>query len=298
MNLDINQTYCPGGLDYSPCVCSSTVWGETVLCGGMPLTTITQLTKHQQKNIANEIEIFRLIIQYPEQLIPANFLADHRVMKQIYLECESSVQQIKIDQDAFKSSGNFTKAIKINSCDTSGLKFHFLNGFHQLQELLFIMVSYVYLADWFSFPPLLGLKIFVTDFGTGVKEWSQFPYLENGLSEIWLISCGIDDIAIDRILEWLQNSPTKDTLTTLSIQKNAITTIPRQISSFKNLKQLDMSFNPLSPILPFKSFEMAIPHFHVTLLATDINTIETGAFQGFFLTLTAQARDNYRSGTP
>ena len=278
LEYDTNQTYCPGGLDYSPCFCTE----ENFLsCDGIPLNSIAQL--FEKMNSTNEIENFELILQYSDQLIPANLLADHRVKNEMKLKCKNVfTQKLKIDRDVFNASRNYTDgAFLIDSCDLTGLDFFFLEGFDQLNELAFKRIANFHMANWYTLPHLPGLKVLNIYCAMGLNEWSQFPVLLNGLYEISLTFDAINDDAINRILQWLLDSPTANTLKELDIQRNALTEVPRMISYFKTLTNVYMAFNDLSSTLKSGSFKLATAVSSIELFWTGIEKIDPGAFQGW-----------------
>ena len=266
-------------MDFSPCVCSA----GYVHCGDI-LPSYIATSFEQKKNASNEIEILQLVLPYSEQLIPANLLGENRVKNEIKLYCESlSAKPLRIDSDAFKASRDYLKdSLWIQVCDLAGLDFNFLKGFHQLEYLALLTVANVHLINWPSLPPLPGLKTLNIESGTGLNGWTQFPALGQGFLELLLSNNAIDDASIDRILQWLSNEPSANTLYEIDLRHNALTKIPRQISSLKNLRIFLIAFNPLSTIVRSQSFNLSsAPISYLSLRATGIDTIESGAFQGW-----------------
>ena len=273
----INIKHCPGGLDFSPCICSP----DYFRCSGISLNSVAKLFEEKNKTNESEFERLELVIQYLEDLIPAKILNDRRVTNEINLICESITTKLRIDPDAFKASKNMTKThISIESCDVTGLHFGYLEGFTKLEKLHF-GVANIHLANWFSFPRLANLKTFSIQSRTHLSDWKPFPKLEIGLANAILYMSKIDDATIDPILQWIINSPAAKELKQLNVGYNALTEIPLKFSSFNSLQKIDMSFNRLSKTLKCGSFNFSTKAVsNINLRSTGIEIIETGAFQG------------------
>ena len=235
-----NQIYCPNKEDYSPCDCS-----ELALhCWNVSIDDIRQLVlqKAQSNKTVHVLELFHLTTQLSEYvMVPANFLAKYLVTS-IELKCattnDTATQRMN-RQDAFRSSENITRVISITSCNLSELDFSFLKGFSHLDTLSIDLVANFYAANWTTLPSLLSLKTLKIQNSDGVNEWTQYPNLVNGLTELTLINCGIDDISINRILKWLLDS-SSSVMEQFDVGTNELNKeIPwALLSSFKELKIL------------------------------------------------------------
>ena len=221
--------------------------------------------------------------------IPSNILAKHQVRNQIELYCLSSdgiqqqqLGQLRIHSEAFSLSQNFTQGVQICACDISHLEFHFLRGFHQLKYLVFRTIAKVYLADWTTFPLLSKLEHLRIVESTGLNEWNQFPILANGLTLVDLERNAIHQDAMNRILQWLHDSPTINTLVELNIKRNLLTRIPKAIPSFTSLAYIFLGSNPINGTICAGSFisTSLITIKKLFLDCAPFESIEPGAIQG------------------
>ena len=281
-----NQSFCPNREDYSPCNCSDG-W---IFCKNIMANEIRKVfeLKDKRNNEIKEIDNIRLSI-LPIWDIPSNLLAKHRVRSQIELYCPAidrviQARQkglIKIDSDSFSSSRNFTQEIQISACDIKHLSLKFLVGFLQLKSLVFRNVDKVHMANWTSLPLLPKLEKLVIIESTGMNEWSQFPNLANGLIHVDFERNDIGDIAMDRIMQWLIDSPTVDTLEYLRFNRNKLTSIPKHLSSFRSLAYIFMSNNAFNKTIHTGAFiSQAAAIFQLILDSTGIEMMEPNAIQG------------------
>ena len=237
---------------------------------------------------------FDLIVPATENIIPANLLGQNVVERTIKLGCQHVTQRLTIHPDAFRASRKFISGLQVDGCNLAGFNFSFLKDFKNLRIFNLKENANIDLVDWTSFPPLaalLGLKIRYMK----LDNWNRFPILANvGLKWVDLSENLIGDVAIDRILQWLIDSKSTESLRQLDISCTFLTEIPIQISAFKNLEKLLMSRNPIRTIR--SGSIVAPPHVSTSKLGTvialhscAIDTIEPDAFQGIDLTILSRS---------
>lgn len=281
-----SQRYCPNEDDYSPCICTATLW---LMCDNISLEMVRQIFKGKNGNSGPlSIETFKLKIPPKDKHVPANLLTEHFVWSDIDLKCfdKGKEQKISIDPEAFSSSRNFTKILNISFCDISELNFSFLRGFDKLWKLSLYSVTNVHLADWKSLPvnDLPGQFDFNLKNSKGFDKWTELPQPMKGIKYCDLSGNEMGDIAMGRILKWIVDSPSVDTLNHLIMTNNALTQIPLQINSFPNLRLLNLDDNVLinatirSGSLKFSYSIRVVREVHFA--SCGISTVEPGAFQG------------------
>ena len=226
-------------------------------------------------------------------LLPSDVFGDHIVTNQIDLSCDlnimgsnNSVRKLKIDPGAFRTSRNFTQVVKIIYCNIGELDFQFLADFKKMDSLILYSIVDIDRAHWNTFPPLFSLKDLLINQIKSIElnEWKTFPSLVKGLANISLESCRISDVAMERILQWLIDSPTGNTLEQLNIQRNWLTKIPNQISLFRGLTRIFLGLQPLMKKTVIRPEMINVCNhniLHLGLASIDINYLEPGLFQGF-----------------
>ena len=171
---------------------------------------------------------------------------------EIDLKCEAiGFQLLRVNSEAFRSSKNITTKVSIQGCDVAGLDFLFLRGFKKMNNLYLYLDSNVHLAEWSTLPPLSELNNISIKFSTGLNEWTEFPNLGmvSDLSMAFNLQGNkIDDVAIDRILNWILESSSAIKHWQLDLSINSLTDIPKQMSSLKGITKLDFSYNPMDGI--------------------------------------------------
>ena len=280
------QADCPNGEDYSPCTCKIVAPDRPslVVCNK---TSLAEVSRVFQRTTSAELEKFTLELPStsdPTEIIPMDLLNNHRAIS-IGITCPSPGYSLKIDPQAFRSSKPVTRAIYINDfCDMNQLNFQFLSGFDQIHTAGFSSVSNFDRADWASFPTLPALKEIVIRQSTGLNEWTAFPKLSSGLlTDLTLVSCDIQDEAMDRILNWTVQHAA-DSLEFLWIAGNKLTKIPAQIKAPSLLPKLKYLIMPdqkkriLS--IPSGSFHGISPNSVFDLQNNSIASIQDRAFQG------------------
>ena len=231
------------------------------------------------------IESLELFVDPKNLEIPANLLSRHFVMNKMFILCENiGTQKLKIHPDAFRSSRNFSRYVRISWCDLMGLDFFFLKDFAYLEHLVLYYNAQFSLAEWLTLPTttLSNCANFDIFSSTGVDDWATFPVLIQGLITMDISSNKISDLAVDRILQWILDSPSISTLKKMDISYNELTEIPKKLLLFENLQEIDISFNPIDGIIragSFKSF-LTSKSYVLNLEMMGINKIEPGTFIG------------------
>ena len=252
-----------------PCVCLGL---NEIDCGYVPLSAVKQIFKNQI-----ELENFRLTVPLSEEFIPANLLVKNKINTEFQLQCQQSTQRLTIHPNAFQASRKFTSIFGVINCDLARFNFSFLADFRKLYMLFFKRCANIHLADWTTLPLLPKFNFLEIEF-MKLNEWTNFPVLHKGLYSVTLKRNLIGDAAMDRILQWLTDSPSIDTLTYLDLEATFLNEIPVKISSFKIHLLLFLGRNPIKVIR--NGFITNIRPFRIDLHSCDIDTIEPGAFHG------------------
>ena len=208
-------------------------------------------------------------------------LGDHYVSDEIELECLiKEKQRFSINPEAFSSSRNFTKVLKLSFCDASNLSFSFLRGFVKLWAISFYSISNIHLANWTFFPHLVSLTDLEIIDSKGMDKWAHFPNSITKLKYFGIEGNELDDEAMNRILQWIVDSPSVDTLQNLNMERNNLTQIPHHLSSFNKLERILLGENPLNEIVRAGSFNFSYPIRELSLSSCGISGIEPEALEG------------------
>ena len=232
----------------------------------------------------NVIKNILLLLRPTDQLVVEDQFANHRITNEIGVMCiKQNAKRLEINPGAFRSSRHFTRIIRIFDCDITALDFSFLEDFRNLEIIILDRANNVHMSHWSTIPAHLTSlhDLEVVSIGTGLNEWTRFPILVNGLLTLVLCNNSIQDPAMDRILQWIAESPSKNTIENLDISYNQLTRIPRQISFFTQLKNIDIQCNPKLTTLHLESFNFASSSLNfLNLEYSNVGNIGTGAFQG------------------
>lgn len=236
----------------------------------------------------SELEIESFLLHFPRTTdIPADLIGIHnRITKEIDLKCSKtgfySLRQLKIHRYAFRSSRNYTRALKLAYCDLSTLDFSFLEEFTQLEILHITHSVSVHQADWSSLTRLPKFSTLYIE-SCRINGWTKFPKLASVLRKMSLFWDDIDDSTMDRILDWLL-STSSETLQELYITLNALTRFPVKISSFKNLRIAcltnQVGYSSGISFLPSGSYVSSNSLKRLELRDCGIRYIQPGAFSG------------------
>lgn len=211
--------------------------------------------------------------------IPANVLGNNkRVTHKMSISCPTRDYKLHVHPEAFDYAAVLTKEFAIGYCDLSSLTWTFLAGFERLDTLWILSSNNVHRIQWTTLPVLPFLSALKIRDSQGLNEWISFPHLANGLKEVYLGSNGLDDRGINRILNWLLKS-SEETVKSLSLDGNGLTSLPAQIPFFARLEDLDVSYNKIS-FIPTGSLNFSVAVSRLDLSLCPITRIEPGAFQG------------------
>lgn len=185
---------------------------------------------------------------------------------------------MKFDENAFRSTEKYTEEFKLHKVDCQNeVDLHFLSGFHQLKTLDFYFINNIHrcLPNLPSLPRLSELRF---EFANDLDKLEKFPNLSVGLKILKITQSDIGDAAIGKILEALLPS-SSNTLEELELDSVPLTFVPKQISSFKTLKTLQLKSSKIQT-LKAGDLTFSVPVLKMDLGFSKISTIEPGAFQG------------------
>ena len=273
---------CPNDENYAPCSCMRHV-GDTydLVCNEQPLDEVANVFR---KTTAAQFDYFYFFISQRDanKIIPPNVLNDH-VASNIMVYCPTTIghQQhlLTVDPKAFQSTNNVTSAIAFNGCDLGKMNFDFLAGFDHLNLIYVDAASNVGLASWTSMPLLPSLTELNIRNSVGLDLWKSFPRLERGLERLILESDQIQDGPMEVILNWALRY-SSISLLSLRLDKNDLTRIPIQISSFENLQELFI-YSQSSEIssISMGTFNFSTPITSLFAESNGITKIAAEAFQ-------------------
>ena len=281
--LILGQTDCPNDEDYSPCSCARRFDGVvSITCEEIPLAEVRAVF---DKNTGFDLHDLLLYPQSSELIITANVLGlKHRITNNLRLYCPyfNGDYQLRIDPDAFASSKNSLQMMTTYHCDLARFNFDFLTGFDELNRIDIYYSTSVQLAGWATMPPLPGLlNLGIVESGN-LNAWISFPNLVKGLDFVYLLDDGITDATMERILDWVLLS-SRNSLTGLSVNQNALTRVPPQVASFSQLNLLSFDRQRTPPGLPSlsaNSFNFASPVSYFSFSGSGLSTIQDGTFRG------------------
>ncbi len=192
---------------------------------------------------------------------------------------------LQIDPNAFRLTKSYTTEFLLNHIDCTLMDLNFLSGFDKLYKLVFTNVWNIQFCLP-SLPSLPRLSVLRLVYCSGLNEFNTFPILLNGLKDFQLYGFENDiteriftDKTVDRILDWVLLS-SSDTLEELTIVNSTqLTQVPRQISSFKALKELWLHNNNISSVKT-NAFHFNVPVSSLNIKENGIKEIEANAFQG------------------
>ena len=280
----IGQLDCPNREDYSPCTCRNTSYGYSILCNGVSLSNVVDVFKQTTPEDLESVTVILApkIGTDSQLIIPADLFGNHRITYTLEISCSNLIQ---IDANAFRSSKNSVQWFTSQNCDFGQLDFDFLEGFNKLYFMQFGAISNFHLANWTNMPPLPSLT-FINIFTTDLNDWKEFPHLvSGGLESVQLYGNGIEDVPMNRILDWVLKY-SASTLETLSIPYNYLKSIPLQIPLFTNLTTLKIKEQKTPPgiaSISKGSLSFSVPVYEIDARNCGIERIESGAFQGIYV---------------
>ena len=265
------------GEDFSPCTCSN---GQIVYCKEKPLADVRIAFQRTSRTATNLTEV-HLEPYWTDEVIPENLLGgSNRRIGYIELVCSRPNQALKVHPNAFRYIRNGTTRMAIQGCNTSRMDFAFLSGFNRLTQL-WIYESSGLESSLATLPENLSSlsELYVYEC-KGLNEWTKFPDLVKGLTTLKLHNNGLNDEAMDRILDWALDT-SGETLQKLHIDRNAITRVPHQITWFSRLDHLDMRDQDSGiPSIPSGFLSFSSPIRFLSMASSKISNIAPGAFDG------------------
>ena len=285
------QDSCPNYENYSPCVCSYiTNLGYSITCEGVSLLDISdafnRTTGADLYFVDLYLSAFDASPENGEIMIPSDLLGYRHSAAKIYLNGPRRLLRnyfLKMDPNAFRSSKDMAQTFGISDFDIGRLDFNYLSGFGKLSCLTFGALSNVGLADWTSLPPLPSLNNLDFSESPDLNDWAIFPRLTRGLEIMSLSYNEIRDSPMENILNWVISN-SANTLQSLDIYGNNLTNIPRQMSSFSNLIEINVAFQKTKNLsISTGSFSLSSQVSRIDAQYCGIENIEPGAFQGNFI---------------
>ena len=232
------QDNCPNKDSYSPCICSSD--GKSISCTQVPVSKV-QTAFANAKPVNFSINL-TLIPASSDIFIPNNIIGTDKYAGMITVSCPSPSYQLQIQPNSFFTSRNYTTKVTINYCDTSLLDLSFLFSFTKLTYLALgsnTNLQFSFKTLPYPLPSLTSMTFYDS---RGLNETIDLPaVLAKGLTEIDMGRCSIQNAAASRILLWLSKSSNK-TLTTLSLDINALLQVPSELTLFSAINYLRLIF--------------------------------------------------------
>lgn len=271
--------------DFSPCSCLVPI-GSTqprINCNGIPLDKLAFIFNETSS-------IIDLVVKLPSEpssssKIPPRLLGHQPtiILSSLSITCPKNDYILKVDPKAIQSAANHTASFMINNCDISHLDLTFLSGFNNLTKLSIIRSIGLH-QSMPTLPKLIKLAVLDIRYCPGLDEWKIFPRIHSkGLKEIKLVaemetSNYEDAMFLELMLNWAVNT-SSTTLNTLHIINGGFLHVPKQISSFKVLKNLQIK-NRMIGTIPSGGFSFNSPVLMLALSSCQIARIDPGAFQG------------------
>ena len=271
---------CTNLENFYPCKCS--VLGKKDFSLECINASVDQVLGTFNSTLATDFEY--IFLEAIDFFIPKDLFVNHR-FKIIELngnERNPGKCCPEIHPEAFRSSRDVSKNFQIASLNMSKMNLSFLTDFNQLTYLFILQVVDAHLSGLPQLPNLLELKV---TYSSGLNKWTNFPHLENGIEHLILAANALNDDCVDRILDSLLKSPTKNTLQYLHLAANALTRIPQQIKYFPVLHKIYLDhqqapgFGYISPLYS-TSFMGSIRFMYLPFCF--ITELEPNAFEGYF----------------
>ena len=254
-------------------------------CNRIPLANVSNILKRVPAREWPALD-FHLSPSDANKSISADVLGNHTVVT-IHLTCPFPNYSLQFNPNAFRSSNNSLLELFENQCDLGHFNFDFLFGFNQFRAISFNQThQHLQLANRTGIPPNLD-SLAILNVARDFKQWTTFPNLSQGLKVLVFDKNDINDVEMDRFLNWTLKT-SADTLQYLALNENNLTRIPRQLSNFKSLKSFSLS-NQKSAISSIAkgsvifSCEDYLGYRSLRLSGNRIASIQPGAFQGCFI---------------
>jgi len=176
--------------------------------------------------------------------------------------------------------------------DSSKLDLKFLTGFNKIYRILFGTDNiHRSLPTLPALPSLTSLDFLNAN---GLNEtWRESSgnivlQTDVGLTALSVSGSGLDEKTLVRLLDWILPSSEK-TLSSLEIESfSELSSIPKELNTFKGLKYFHLRFNWVDLILSRDSFFMQNVTYEsyysspIQIVDSKLVRVESGAFQGNF----------------
>ena len=224
-----------------------------------------------------------------DEKIPSNFIGNNSI-SMITLQCSDRNSPLRVDPAAFSVTKSVTSSLNIYKCNLKYLNWSFLKGFSKLGTL-YIYDSMNLHQTFYTLPTTSLVNLNTVSFNSVMglngfnKTCLKFPAPpSNGLSYFELKQCyDLGSSAVQNILaKWVRPTST-NTLITLDLSYNTLTSIPPEISKFNQLEVLDLSGQKQPWILQSGSFNFKNPVRTIAFGSSCLTSISPGAFQGIYI---------------
>lgn len=228
-----------------------------------------------------------------DQKIPANFIGNSSI-DGILLRCTGQNSPLRVDSAAFSATQLYTKSLYISYCNLKYLNWSFLKGFSKLSSLTIdhslnlhqkfytLPTASLSSLNTVSFLSIVGLN----GFNNTCLKFPPPP--PKGLSYLSITECyDLGTAAVQNILsKWVRPTST-DTLKTLLLSFNTLTSIPSEIAKFNELNDVQCVEQKRPLAIQSGSFNFKKPKSSLDFTrrildfsSSHITSISPGAFQG------------------
>ncbi len=252
-------------------------------CENVHIKDIKEFFKQTDNLTSNLLDSIKLTLLPGDEFIPENILGN-KTTKELEINydyiCQDRFPSLKVDVNAFQSTKNQTKDTTFKNFGGQ-LDLSFLSGFNRLASLTLYNIRHVQksLLTLPHLPELTSLILY--DISWLNHSIVTFPNLSTGglISFVFRNYDGVQiDYYVSQMLDWVLLSSAK-TLQYLELRNIGIKQIPSQISSFTELKHLNLDGNSISTIKT-GALSFSVPALELRLSNNKISLIEPGAFQG------------------
>lgn len=287
---DCNDEY------YSPCSCRRDRYNNQSIFVVCSKASVTQVRDVFRRSTHPQMYSFSFLANHNDPpttiySVPVDFLADKRATRISlygYSKGSSWLPKLAIDSLAFRSTKANVRFLELSYWDLLlQTDFSFLQGFHGLEQLTLSfndnLAAFQYLPV--PFPALRSLYIHHC---SDLKQ-APFPNLtlsNSNLEELSMPYNDLDDQTVNETLASLVAGGLSNSISSIDVSGNRLTTMPNQIAFFSHLTSLFVTDNSISWIAS-SSISLTSPHINMNFLHLNGNNIigiESDAFKGNFST--------------